>query len=118
MNSTQFKRPELRERLIAVGYDLLSAGVEGQVFGPRRCELLTQARGRVLDVGAGTGANLPHFPWHSGQLAQLALVDPSAGMLERARRKARQLVLTVGTHAQSSGGCALRTNPLTRSCSC
>jgi ubiquinone/menaquinone biosynthesis C-methylase UbiE len=79
----------LTERLIAAGHDLLSAGVEREVFGARRRELLAEARGRVLDVGAGTGANLPYFPWRSG--LEVVLLDPSAGMLERARRKAAQL---------------------------
>src|SRR5438270_6142069 len=85
------RRPGLHERLFAAGYDLLSAGVEREVFGPRRRELLSEARGQVLDVGAGTGANLPHFSWTSGQLTGLVLLDPSAGMLERAQRNALHL---------------------------
>ena len=89
------RRPRLLERLVAAGYDLLSAGVEREVFAPRRRELLAEARGRVLDVGAGTGANLPHFAWASGQVADVVLLDPSAGMLARAQRRARQLGLTV-----------------------
>jgi ubiquinone/menaquinone biosynthesis C-methylase UbiE len=89
------RRPRLRERLIAAGHDLLSASAEREIFGPRRRELLAEARGRVLDVGAGTGANLAHFPWQSGQQLEIILLDPSAGMLERAHRKARQLGLGV-----------------------
>jgi ubiquinone/menaquinone biosynthesis C-methylase UbiE len=89
------RRPQRTERLIALGCDLLSAGVERRVFSPRRRELLALARGRVLDVGAGTGADLPHFPWQSGQQLDVVLLDPSAGMLERAHRKATRLGLSV-----------------------
>ena len=89
------RRASFTERLVAAGYDRLSAGVEREVFGPRRHELLAEARGRVLDIGAGTGANLPHFPWRAGRQLDVVLLDPSAGMLERARRKAAQLALNV-----------------------
>jgi hypothetical protein len=57
------RRTRLSERLVADAYDLVTAGVERHVFGPRRRALLAEARGRVLDVGAGIGANLPHLAW-------------------------------------------------------
>jgi hypothetical protein len=37
----------------------------------------------VLEVGAGTGASLPHYPRDA--VAELVLRDPSPGMLARAR---------------------------------
>jgi len=89
------RRPRLSERIIAAGHDLLSAGVEREIFGPRRRELLAEAYGRVLDVGAGTGANLPHFPSRTEQHLEVILLDPSAGMLERALRRAQRLGLRV-----------------------
>jgi ubiquinone/menaquinone biosynthesis C-methylase UbiE len=43
----------------------------------RRRELLAMARGAVLEIGAGTGLNVPHYPAH---LDQLVLVEPGARM--------------------------------------
>lgn len=79
--------------MIAAMYDRVSAGMERQVFGAHRRRLLEAARGGVLDVGAGTGANLPHYPWD--HISKLVLLDPSPGMLDRARRKATELGLEV-----------------------
>jgi ubiquinone/menaquinone biosynthesis C-methylase UbiE len=86
-------RPGPVGRALAAGYDLLTAGLERQLLGAHRGRLLAAARGRVLDVGAGTGANLPHYPRE--RVSELVLLDPSPGMLERARRKAQALGLDV-----------------------
>lgn len=67
-------------------YDFLTERFEQKIMGEHRRQLFQAAHGRVLDVGAGTGANLPHFRNRPG--LQLLLIDPSAGMLERARHKA------------------------------
>ena len=52
-----------------------------------RAALLGQARGRVLELGIGTGLNLP---WYSG-IGGLVGIDPSAGMLRVCRRRARAM---------------------------
>ena len=88
------RRPKLTERIVAAAFDALSAGMEREIVSPWRRELLAQARGRVLDVGAGTGANLAYFPWRSEQL-EVVLLDPAPGMLERAQRRSLQLGVTV-----------------------
>jgi ubiquinone/menaquinone biosynthesis C-methylase UbiE len=87
------RRPSPVGRLFAAYYDWATAGMEARLFGPQRRRLLTAARGRVLDIGAGTGANLPYFPWDA--ISELTLLDPSAGMLERAQRKAQALGVTL-----------------------
>ncbi|MGE5408254.1 MAG: class I SAM-dependent methyltransferase [Syntrophothermus sp.] len=46
----------------------------------RRRELLAGARGAVLEIGAGTGLNLPHYP---ADLEQLVLAEPGARLGER-----------------------------------
>ena len=52
-----------------------------------RAALLGQARGRVLEVGIGTGLNLRYYAHIDG----LVGVDPSAGMLRACRRRARAM---------------------------
>lgn len=52
-----------------------------------RRELLQRAAGRVLEIGVGTGKNLPYYP----QECEITAVDMSAGMLARARRRAAKL---------------------------
>ena len=46
--------------------------------------LAGQARGRVLEVGLGAGANLPFY---GGEVDELIGIDPSEELLDRARRK-------------------------------
>jgi ubiquinone/menaquinone biosynthesis C-methylase UbiE len=51
-----------------------------------REELLSQVSGRVLEVGVGTGANLPFYPL---DISNLTGVDFSEGMLRYAKEKAK-----------------------------
>ncbi|MCB9685143.1 MAG: class I SAM-dependent methyltransferase [Alphaproteobacteria bacterium] len=57
-------------------YDPLLAPAERLVFAVRRRELLAATSGRVLELGAGTGANLPHYPAD----VDLVLTEPDDGM--------------------------------------
>ena len=50
-----------------------------------RRKLLSPAQGRVLEVGAGTGFNLPHYP---STVSELVVTDRLDGMLSRARKRA------------------------------
>jgi SAM-dependent methyltransferase len=70
----------LSERLFAAYYPLVAARSEraGQVR--TRAQLLADARGRVLEVGAGHGLNLPHYP---AGLDELVLTDPSPWMVRK-----------------------------------
>jgi ubiquinone/menaquinone biosynthesis C-methylase UbiE len=45
---------------------------------------LAQAAGRTLDIGAGTGANVPLFP---GAVSELVLVEPDPHMLKKLRAR-------------------------------
>lgn len=54
-----------------------------------RQRLCEQARGLTLEVGAGTGLNLPYYPAD----LELVVTDLSGGMLARARARAAQLKL-------------------------
>jgi len=46
----------------------------------RRRDLLAGAHGRVLEIGAGTGLNLSHYP---DAVEELVLAEPDAGMAAR-----------------------------------
>lgn len=55
----------------------------------RRRRLLSHARGRVLEVGVGTGRNLDLYP----DGVEVVGIDLSTGMLDQARRRVQQLGL-------------------------
>jgi ubiquinone/menaquinone biosynthesis C-methylase UbiE len=48
-----------------------------------RRRMVSQARGRVLEIGIGSGLNLPFY---GGQVASVYGIDPSAALLRRAGR--------------------------------
>ncbi len=63
-------------------YDLL---LGGPVIARHRRELLAQAGGDILEIGIGTGLNLPHYP---APVRNVTAVDPNPGMTRRARHRA------------------------------
>jgi ubiquinone/menaquinone biosynthesis C-methylase UbiE len=65
-------------------YDPFLALAERRGMAALRLELLSAARGRVLEVGAGTGRNLAAYP---ARLEQLVLSEPDPGMRARLRRR-------------------------------
>lgn len=66
-------------RLFASLYDRISAGYEAKVMGPRRRQLLADVGGTVLELGAGTGANLAHY----APDLDLVLTEPDPHMRRR-----------------------------------
>src|SRR3712207_779089 len=72
---------------IAPLYDLLDGIYERSWKRKLRAELFRHARGRILDVGVGTGCNMPFYPAGS----EVVGVDMSERMLERARQRALEL---------------------------
>ena len=72
-------------------YDALCAVMERTGFARLRRWLVAGARGRTLDLGAGTGRNLPLLP----REARAVAVDPSHVCLARARRRAPRVVPVV-----------------------
>jgi ubiquinone/menaquinone biosynthesis C-methylase UbiE len=75
----------MKGRVRAAFYDLVSRGLEKKHGRALREPVLAGARGRVLEIGAGTGANVAHYP---EAIAELVLTDPSPGMVARSRRRA------------------------------
>jgi ubiquinone/menaquinone biosynthesis C-methylase UbiE len=74
------------DRISAI-YDLLELPVEVFLYEGWREEALSKLKGRVLEVGVGTGRNLKYYP--SGAL--VTGIDTSEGMLEKARKKAEDM---------------------------
>lgn len=64
---------------MATLYDPFMARTEQACLGAWRAELLSSARGRVLEIGAGTGANIAHYP----EDVELTLVEPDPHMRSR-----------------------------------
>ena len=75
------------ERTFSAIYDPLLWVAERAGMAQRRAALLSQARGQVLELGAGTGLNLPHYPDH---LDELVLTEPSPPMVARLEQRAKK----------------------------
>jgi ubiquinone/menaquinone biosynthesis C-methylase UbiE len=73
-------------------YDALCAVMERAGFARLRRWLVKGARGRTLDLGCGTGRNLPLLPAGTPAIA----LDPSWDALVTARRRAPRVPLVVG----------------------
>jgi ubiquinone/menaquinone biosynthesis C-methylase UbiE len=70
-------------RLFALGYDRFQRRSEELGVREQRSEFLAGARGRCLEIGAGTGLNLDRWP----EVDELVLSEPDPHMAARLRRK-------------------------------
>ena len=70
--------------LFARFYDRMTASVERAGLAEFRRELLRSASGRTLELGAGTGHNLPFY---TGAVTELVLAEPDPHMAGRLRSK-------------------------------
>lgn len=70
-------------RLFAAAYDPFLWGAERAGLATLRRELLASARGRVVELGAGTGLNLRHYP----PVDELTLTEPDEAMARKLERK-------------------------------
>ena len=66
------------KRLFAAWYDLLNSGVESRVVPYRRLTAGLSV-GRTLEIGGGTGANIPFYP----PGVRLVTVEPNPHMVRR-----------------------------------
>jgi len=67
-------------------------------FTELRRQVLSGATGDVLEIGGGTGLNLPHYP---ASVRRLTTVDPNDGMNRRARKRAATCGIEVDCRAVS-----------------
>jgi len=77
----------LRSKLFALTYDRQMAKVEKATLRGLRESLLAAASGDVLEIGGGTGANLPFYRPGAGSLM---ITEPDTAMLRRLQRRARE----------------------------
>ena len=71
-------------RLFAALYDRMTRDAERAGLAELRAQLLAGAHGAVLELGAGTGSNLEHYP---EAVTELVLTEPSEHMARRLRDK-------------------------------
>lgn len=78
----------MMRRLFAALYDTVSKGSEAAGMREERQRLLAQAEGATLEIGAGTGLNLEHYP---EAVTRLVLVEPDRHMRRRLGRRLEAL---------------------------
>jgi len=77
---------------IAPFYDLMEGAVERRRFSAWRSRLTDRVRGtKVLEVGVGTGKNMPYYP----KGAAVTAIDLSPRMLQKAQSRADKLSVDV-----------------------
>jgi ubiquinone/menaquinone biosynthesis C-methylase UbiE len=74
-------------RVFAAGYDRFVARMEEGGLRDRRAALLADAAGEVLEIGGGTGANVPLY----GDGVQLTVTEPEEPMAKRLEGKHPQV---------------------------
>ncbi|NJE26514.1 class I SAM-dependent methyltransferase [Thermococcus sp. MV5] len=70
-------------------YDLFESPMEMRAFSKYRKKALSLAKGKVLEIGIGTGKNLPYYP----EGVEVIGIDFSRGMLEKAEKRKKELKL-------------------------
>jgi SAM-dependent methyltransferase len=83
--------------LFAAVYDRLLAPAEAAGLAGHRRRLLASARGRVLEIGAGTGLNLAHYPTNT--VDEVVLLEPDGAMRRRLADRARTAPVPVQVRA-------------------
>lgn len=84
MSAEASVEPPRGSRFSAFLYDPMLALGERAGMAQRRRAVLSNARGRVLEIGAGTGLNLEHYP---PSLERLVLTEPEEHMAERLAKR-------------------------------
>jgi ubiquinone/menaquinone biosynthesis C-methylase UbiE len=82
-------------------YDRMLSGSEEAGLADRRHALLAQANGRVLEIGAGTGLNLAHYPQSIEEIVFAEPEEPMARRLSRRLSEAGRSAQVVTARAES-----------------
>lgn len=70
----------------------IDVAMSGGTLGQYRQELLQDVSGEILEIGFGTGLNLPHYP---EGVEKITTIDPNPGMKKLARSRIAQSHITV-----------------------
>jgi SAM-dependent methyltransferase len=71
---------------------LCNVALDRPAVARQRRDLLVHASGNILEIGFGTGLNLPCYPPH---VRKITTVEPNAGMYRSARRRIQQTEIEV-----------------------
>lgn len=86
-------------------YDPIMGLLDRAGLAERRRRLLADARGRVLEVGGGTGLNLPHY--RAGDIDSVVVVEPDGAMRTRLLRRVASAAVPVEVHETTIESAAL-----------
>ncbi|HEV2592705.1 MAG TPA: class I SAM-dependent methyltransferase [Gaiellaceae bacterium] len=75
-------------RVFALAYDPFLAAAERRGLARERARLLGTLHGRILEIGAGTGLNVPHYPPD----VHVVYTEPDPHMAARLRRRGVEVV--------------------------
>jgi ubiquinone/menaquinone biosynthesis C-methylase UbiE len=78
----------LRDSFFAMTYDRQMGKTEEAGLRDMRKRLLADAKGRVIEIGSGTGANLP---WYGPEVESLTVTEPVTPMVRRLERRLTEL---------------------------
>src|SRR5215469_8050560 len=78
----------LGDSFFAMTYDRQMGKTEEAGVRDMRKRLLADAKGRVLEIGSGTGANVP---WYGPEVESLTMTEPSTPMVRRLERRRAEL---------------------------
>ena len=79
------------DSIYAHAYDRLVGTAERKDLAQRRARALRSASGETLEIGAGTGFNLSHYPV---AVSELVLTEPSQGMRNELTKRISDLDVT------------------------
>ncbi|KAF0240465.1 MAG: type 11 methyltransferase [bacterium] len=74
---------------------IMDLALSGKVIAGYRQNLLTQAQGNILEIGFGTGLNLPNYP---ETVKKIATVDVNPGMSSLAQARIKTTGIEVAQH--------------------
>lgn len=71
---------------------LCDLALGSRVVSEHRSKLLSEVRGTVLEIGFGTGLNLPHYP---KEIREITAIDPNGGAARIAQKRIAEAGIAV-----------------------